>query len=128
MRDQRDAGRPEAGIGFGTGDFLAEFRGEFAMHDRDIDPDLLEDAALQERRRATAATRTLPVLALEARARRTRKFVLDRFEFAANAVGERGEPVGGALSAVFVLGHHHDPAGGSPGSWPGSWFVWRSAS
>ena len=43
---QRDAGGPEARILLGAWDLLAEFGREFAMHGRDVDADLLEDAPL----------------------------------------------------------------------------------
>ncbi len=62
MRDQRDAGRPEARVFLGAGDLLAEFGREFAEHGRGVDADLLEDAAVHDRHgpAATFAFITLP--------------------------------------------------------------------
>ena len=55
MRDQGNAGGVEARVVGGAGNFLAEFRGEFAEHRRDVNADLFEDAALHHRHRAAAA-------------------------------------------------------------------------
>ena len=45
MRDERDAGRPEARIVLGAGDLLAELGRELAVHGRGVDAGLLEHAA-----------------------------------------------------------------------------------
>jgi hypothetical protein len=103
MRDQADAGGPEARILRRAGDLLAEFRAELAPDGRDIDPDLLEDAAAHGRHHAAAATGTVPGLAREAPRRQpgmgaVRQLVLDLLESVADAVAQGFEPVprGGA--------------------------------
>ena len=60
MRDQRNAGGPEARIVGGAGDLLAEFRRELAMHGRAMHADLLEHAAAHQRHHAAAANRSRP--------------------------------------------------------------------
>ena len=71
MRDQRNAGRPEARIAFGARDFLAELRREFAVDGRAMHADLLEHAAVHHRHHA-AATRLAGVVgALPGRALET---------------------------------------------------------
>ena len=55
VRDQRDAGGPEARVLLGAGDFLAEFRRELAVHGRAMHADLLEHAAVHHRHHAAAA-------------------------------------------------------------------------
>ena len=55
MRDQRNAGGPEARIFGGAGNFLAEFRRELAVHGRAMHADFLEYAAVHHRHDAAAA-------------------------------------------------------------------------
>src|ERR1700722_5383474 len=125
MRDERDAARPEARVFRSAGDFRTEFGGEFAEHGRDVDPDLLKDTAFHQRDRAAAArliaVGALPVAAREPRRRGAGEIILDRFEFGANAIAQRGEPLGGALTQAQILFPPVDPPAGS---WP----VLRSAS
>src|SRR6186997_2678019 len=79
MRDQRDAGRPETWVLFGSGDFLAEFRREFAVYGRAMHADFLEHAAMHHRHHAAAAWCAAMVSALPGRADKA----------ARRAVGER---------------------------------------
>src|SRR5215471_15727276 len=71
-----------------AGNFIAKFRRKLT-HDRNVDPDLLKDTALHDRHRTAATARSLPVAAVEPRTRPARgiggEFVLDHFEFGANA-------------------------------------------
>ena len=108
MGDQRDAARPEARVVLGAGDLLAEFGREFAVDGRDVDADLLEDAAVQHRHDATAAvadssrraavqgvlTKRPAAVASERRA--GRQIVLDRLEGGENPVAQLAEPRRGA--------------------------------
>jgi hypothetical protein len=64
MRNQRNAGRVKAGILGGAGNFLAEFRGEFAEYRRDMNADFFKDAPLHHRHHAAAARRAAIVGAL----------------------------------------------------------------
>ena len=100
MGDQRDAGGPEPRIGFGSGNFLAEFGREFAEHGRDVDADLLEHPALHHRHHAAAAGRAGVIGAAPRRAdesagrlrgeRRVRgQRFLQRFESRADVVPQR---------------------------------------
>ena len=82
MRDQRNARRPEARIGVGAGDVLAEFRRELAMHGRAMHADLLEHAAVHHRHHAAAARLAGMVGALPGRA----------LETARRAIGQRRRP------------------------------------
>src|SRR5690606_24508307 len=64
--DERDAARPEAGVLRRARYLAAELLGEFAVHGRDVDADLLENAAAHDRHDAAATARPLPRPALEA--------------------------------------------------------------
>ncbi len=75
MGDERDAGGPEARILVRAGDLAAELGRELAVHRRDVDADLLEDAPAHHRHDAAAARAAgmvlaVPGLALEAAGRR----------------------------------------------------------
>ena len=100
MRDQRDAGGPEARIVVGAGNLLAEFRRELAVHGRAMHADLLEHAAVHHRHHAAAARRAGMIGALPRRAheaagraigqRRARgQRVLERLERRADVVAQR---------------------------------------
>src|SRR5262249_459787 len=102
MRDKRDAARPEARIAIGAGNLRAEFGRELAPDGRDIDPDLLEDAAAQDRHGPAAAALALPGPPLEAaglalRGPPCRILRLDRFEGGADPVAQLFKPIGGPL-------------------------------
>ena len=114
MRDQRNAGGPEARILGGAGDFLAEFRRELAMHGRAMHADLLEHAPAHQRHHAAAARLAGMIGAgpgrageaaggtvCERRARRQR--VLDRLERCADVVAQAFEPGARAGLAGFDL-------------------------
>ena len=68
MRNQRNAGGPEARIVRGAGDFLAEFRRELAVHGRAMHADFLEHAPAHQRHHAAAAGLAAVVGALPRRA------------------------------------------------------------
>ena len=108
MRHQRDAARPEARILGGAGDLAAELGLELAVHGRDIDADLLEDAAVhhrhRRRRRRRRASQGWRCEAAGGAVRwpLRRVFVLDRLEGGADAVAQRLEPVGRALLRRLV--------------------------
>ena len=65
VRDQRNARRPEARVGVGARDVLAEFGRELAKHGRDVDADLLEHAPLHHRHDPAAAGSALADPAFE---------------------------------------------------------------
>ena len=103
VRDQRDAGRPEARVVGGARDVFAEFGRELAEHGRDVHADLLEHTSLHHRHHAAAAGRAGVVGALPRRAheaagravdkrRAMRKIVLDCFEGRANIIAQLLEP------------------------------------
>ena len=76
--DQRNAGGEKTRIVGGAGNVLAEFRGEFAEHGRDVNADLLEHAAFHHRHDAAAARcagmiGAVPGRALKAARRRDRQ-------------------------------------------------------
>ena len=124
MRDQRNAGGPEARILGGAGNLLAEFRREFAMHGRAMHADLLEHAPAHQRHHAaaaglrrydrcgsTACARSgRRARSAERRARRQR--VLHRLERRADVVAQRFEPGARAGLAGFDLAcvHHLIPS------------------
>src|SRR5689334_12484245 len=126
--DHGDAGGPEARILLGAGHRLGEIRAERAVDRRDIDADLLEDAALHHAHHA--APRFAPVF-VESLCRCTDElagwplrqlaamFLLDLFEGCAKLVAQGFEAFAGAAFAVGVdLDCRH--AGNDP--------VWRNAS
>ena len=90
MRDQRDAGGPEARIVGGAGNILAEFRRELAEHGRDVHADLFEYAPLHHRHHAAAAVAPAVVGALPRRAN----------EAARPVIGASGAPAGSASSTA----------------------------
>src|SRR5215468_7265039 len=105
MGDQADAARPEPAALGGARDLLAELLGEGAVHGRDVDADLLEQAPAHHRHHAAAAVRailrgTAPFRPFEAPGRalaeRPRELVFELLEFRADAVAQFGEPRGGA--------------------------------
>ena len=57
MRDDRDAGGPEPRILGGARNVLAQFGRELAVHGRDVNADLLEQAAVHQRHHAAATGR-----------------------------------------------------------------------
>ncbi len=75
VRDQRNAARPEARVLLGARHLLAELGRELAVDGRDVDADLLEDAAVHHRHGAAAALAlvALPRRALEAAGRPPRR-------------------------------------------------------
>ena len=92
--DERNAGGEKARVVGGAGNLLAEFRGEFAEHRRDMDADLLEYAALHHRHDAAATRRAAVVGAVPGRA----------YEAAGRAIGERGAGGEGVLQ-ILECGH-----------------------
>jgi hypothetical protein len=104
MSDQRNAGSPEARIFLGAGDFLAEFRREFAVYGRTVYADFLENAAVHHCRNAPAAGRaamigTLPG-ATDKAARLAigkpgglRERIFQAFKGSADIVAQRLEPI-----------------------------------
>src|ERR1700730_9961317 len=107
MGDDRNAARPEPRFLCGPRDLAAEFGRKLTEHGRDVDPDLLEDAAVHQRDRAATATRPLPVLALEPTGRQRTMLpagvvAFDRLEGGADPVAQRGEPYRGALLTLRI--------------------------
>ena len=94
MHHQADAGGPERGTLAGAMHLLGEVLGEFALHDRDIHPGLLEDLSLYDAHFAAAAFRPVPCGADEAPRLRA-SCVLDRLELRADAVAQACKPGGG---------------------------------
>src|SRR5690606_20712643 len=100
MGDQRDARRPEARVFLRALHLLAELLREFAVHGRDVDAHLLEDAAMHDRHLAAAFVMcpiaALPWRALEAPGRAVRQragqFVFKAFELGADQVAQFAEP------------------------------------
>ena len=116
MRDQRNAGGPEARIVVGARDFLAEFRREFAVHGRAMHADFLEHAAVHHRHHAAAARvapadaiwRALPGRARQSGQRRAvgesgirRQRIFQALERRADIVAQRLEP-GARLGLVAI--------------------------
>ena len=109
--DQRDAGRPEARIVSRAGDLRAELGREFAVHGRDVDADLLEDAAVHDRHDAASARRAgvvgpLPRTANEAASRPLgersvrRQVILQRFQFTTDLASNVRKPAFGAAHQI----------------------------
>src|SRR5476651_59405 len=129
---QRDARGMEARVLIGAGNLLAKLGAEFAEHGRDVDADLLEDAAAHHRHHAAAAilsliwavrlARALPRGALEfAGGRvvvRSCELAFDLLEFGADPVAQAFEPGARDLFARSDVGHER---GLNPE-------VWRRAS
>src|SRR5690606_22133676 len=131
MRDEGDAARPEARILVRAGYLLPHLLGEGAVDGRNVDADLLEDAASHDRHDAAArirgratrrvfcgsrlADRSLPGLAFEAPGlppirHRPGQFVFQSFERRADAVAKRFEPDTRRL-AMLVCTDRHDALG-----------------
>src|SRR6185437_8153475 len=128
VRDHRDAGGPEARILLGAWHRLRKIRRELAVDGRDIDADLLEDAALHHTHHAATCLASVFVESLcrctdESAGRSLRQlagvFLLDFFEGGAKPVAQCLEAFAGATLAIGV-----DFGGGHDGNVP----VWRSAS
>jgi hypothetical protein len=107
VRDQADAGGEEPRVLVRAGHVLGHLRREGPVHRRDVDADLLEQAAVHHRHHAAAAGLAIPGLALEAAGRAGievgRGLVLQAFEFGADLVAQAFEPcLGASLLGVEV--------------------------
>src|SRR5688572_16960761 len=116
VRDQRDAAGPEGAAFSRAGDLLAELLAEAAEHRGDVDPDLLEHAALHHRHGAAAAVAAagvgpLPGGALEPAGgqiavTRRGKLVLQPLEGGADPVAQLLEPRARLALMVRRIGAH----------------------
>ena len=108
VRDQADAGGEEARIVGGAVDRLGEIAFEASAHGRDVDADLLEDAALHHAAHPATARRAVRVGSVPGRVfeRRLRsRLSLDGFERGADAVAQRFEP--GARRGLLLVQFDH---------------------
>ena len=111
MRDQRNAGGPEARVVLRAVHLLAELFRERAMHGRDMNADLLENAASHDRHFAAAfvfhAVAARPGRALEASGglpgERACQFGFDFLEFGADQVAKLAKPGRGAGLSLLGL-------------------------
>jgi hypothetical protein len=120
MADQRNAGGPKPRIGVGAGDLLAEFRRELAEDGRDVDADLFEYAAMQDRHHPAAAVRSAVIAMAPGRANESsRGTIRERrggrqagfhgLECRADVVPQRFEPCARPRFARFeqIVTHRH---------------------
>src|SRR3569623_411708 len=134
MDDNRDAGAPELGAGFGVRHLPGELFGEGAVDDRDVDAGLFEDAAVEQADLAAAAVGARPWFDLELgflvlctigpkryRSSNRGVFAFDGLQLSAEVVADLPEPRGGLqLVGVDVAGEGHVSVSERP--------VWRRAS